>query len=185
MAQLDAFADASSPFGRGSPPPPEDRAVRMVRLQAKMKKLGFKTPERYYQYDLKTLTAMAKTGDAFACLQLAEQYYSENKGLEADPSYDPRIAPKAEANKYMAKAATMGIVRAGALLAVRYHEEGRTVDAHAWKLISEKFGDKPATLPDYDPTRFPTDSASVRLAQLKADALLDAMLRTPRPLFPQ
>ncbi|HEX8610106.1 MAG TPA: hypothetical protein VF800_02355 [Telluria sp.] len=183
--RLVAGAGSMSPFGTGKPPTAEDPKQRQARLQEKMKQLGFFTPEKYYKFDLKTLKKMADTGDVFATLQLAEQFYSESEGLENDPAYDLGASPKAEGNKYLEKAATMGIVRAATLLSLRYQEEAKPVDAHAWSLISQKFGDKAANVKGYGAVKFPTDATSIKLAQAKVDEIMDTMLRTPNPRFPQ
>ena len=178
-------SNAMSPFGLGNPPRQEDASVRIGRLQKKMEKMGFFTPEKYYKFNLKTLKTMADAGDMFAALQLSEQYHSENSALESDPDYDFSASPTVESNKYLAKAAAMGVVRAGTLLSLRYHDEERPLDAHAWKIVSEKFGDKFENLHIEQKVSFPTDAGSVKQAQNKADEIINAILSGPRPVFPQ
>lgn len=131
----------SSPFDAHGGIALIDRVKLISDRKARMKKLGYETPEIYYSMSLKKLRALAKTGDMFALAQLGEQYFSESDVLELDPDYDFSVSPRGEAKKYLTLAINAGHVRVAAVLAKQYAAEGQMVEAYAWNILAEKVGD--------------------------------------------
>jgi len=170
-----------SPFGSGqvatgeTPP----RPAYIIARQKKMESLGYGSPPEYYEMDLKTLKKLAKQQDVFALLQLAEQYYNEERRLSSDPEFPRNEDPKQLAKQYLANAAGAGHSRAASILARHYFEENDPVNAYAWRLVSEQIGDGTNPVWGADTNQFANLSdAQVRLARTRFDGIWSAMIIT-------
>jgi hypothetical protein len=168
-----------SPFGSGQVAAAETphRPAYIIARQKKMESLGYGSPPEYYEMDLKTLKRLAKQQDVFALLQLAEQYYNEERRLSSDPEFPKNEDPKQLAKQYLANAAGAGHSRAAAILARHYFDENDQVNAYAWRLVSEQIGDgsNPVWGPDTNQFAGLSD-AQIKLARARFDGIWSAMI---------
>lgn len=136
-----ATAASASPFGAGAAVVGAERlAPHVLARQERMTRLAYATPERYYRMGLAQLQALAGKGDADAMLQLAEQYREAGAALASDPAYPRGAERDALANGYLESALNAGRSRAAALLARRFLDENRLIDAYAWHLMAQRTG---------------------------------------------
>jgi hypothetical protein len=120
----------------------EDITAQLATMRYdKMKKLGYETPAKYYQMNLTQLEGLAKQGDAYAMLQLAEQYYSESDYIKNDPAYDRSRKPREIGMEHFEDAIRAGYTHAASVIAMQMAGENRTIDAYAWRLLSDRFND--------------------------------------------
>lgn len=145
---------SDSPFGTGAPisEPVTALSPRELARHKKMTAGGYGTPPAYYTMGLGALQALAAKGDADAMLQLAEQYLEESRSLVSDPSYPTNGDVVLLGKGYLAAALDAGRSRAASLLAQRYFRENNIVDAYAWQLMTERFGN--GNVPGIDASQF-------------------------------
>ena len=145
---------SNSPFGTGTPVAEQVRALppRALARQKKMTERGTAMPPEYFTMSLGELQALAAKGDADAMLQLAEQYLEESRTIVADPSYPANGDATSLGKGYLVAAVNAGRSQAAALLSQRYFGENNIVDAYAWKLMTERFGN--GHVPDIDVNQF-------------------------------
>lgn len=141
LSRLSAASSwGSSPFTGTATP--EDIVAQLATMRYdKMKKLGYETPAKYYQMSLTQLEELAKKGDAYAMLQLAEQYYSETDYIKNDPAYDRSRKPREIAMAHFEDAIRAGYTHAASVIAIQMAGENKTIDAYAWRLLSDRFND--------------------------------------------
>jgi hypothetical protein len=107
----------------------------------KMKKLGYETPAKYYDMNLVQLRELSKKGDAYAMIQLAEQYYSETDYIKNDPNFDKSRKPQDIALGYFEDAMRAGYTHAASIVSMEMAGENKPVDAYAWRMLSDRFND--------------------------------------------
>ena len=192
LEQKPNFAPASSwpgsPFGSGPPASEPAKLVlpaHILTRKTKMTSGGYGAPPEYYEMDLQTLQKRAETGDGYAMLQLAVQYYDEAPRLRSDPSFPKDADPRVLAKQYLADAVGAGFSRAATLLSKYHSEENNIVDAYAWKLVSENLGDGENRLWGRDTNQFASLTAEQKqLASTRSDAVMKALDIT-RPRVPR
>ncbi|MDC8759569.1 hypothetical protein [Janthinobacterium fluminis] len=139
------LSSALSPFGRGAPAQEEDPALQRQQRRKKMETLGYATPPDYEQMGVKTLAALVEKGDIYAMLQLGERYYSESDTLAREPGYRTDASPQQIGKQYLEDATLAGHNHVAVILAQKYLDEGKPVDAYAWALLAEKLNDPQAS----------------------------------------
>ncbi|SHG39851.1 hypothetical protein [Massilia sp. CF038] len=138
--QLAGQGSLQSPFGIAAAlpdSPPQRIAARRQRMQARQ----YSTPEPYYTMDLRTLTALARQGDSFAMIQMAEQYESEWEVLQDDPGFDRGADPARLSRQLFSLAIKSGYPHIAAVMAAKALDQGDLVDAHAWTRVAEALHD--------------------------------------------
>ncbi|WP_256079005.1 hypothetical protein [Massilia sp. YIM B04103] len=130
----------TSPFGNAS-----SQDVKIAgQVDARSKKMmerGYGTPAEYHIAPLAQLQLMAKQGDVYALLQLGEQLRNESGELVKQEGYDFSASAREQSYKYFAKAVEIGHIRAAAILAKNYAEDGNLVEAYAWNALAKTLGD--------------------------------------------
>lgn len=142
----------------------------------KMRGLGIGCPSEYYTMKLGDLRKLAYDGDAYAMLQLAEQYLNEDARLRNDPEYPTDGTTKDLAKQYLSNAFIAGRIRAAALLSKELFDENQIAEAYVWRLVSERVGDGVNPLWPGDSNQFASISDDQRLAAENKAASLINML---------
>ena len=158
--------------------PAAARPAYIVQREKTMRALMIASPPQYYTMALATLRELARTGDADAMLQLAQQLSNEEARLRADPDFPAGADARALARQYLADALLAGRIRAAALLSRQLFDANQVGDAYAWRLVSEQLGDGVNPAWGADTNQFAGLSAAEKAAAAAtARGLVDTMLR--------
>ncbi|MEC5164265.1 MULTISPECIES: hypothetical protein [unclassified Janthinobacterium] len=117
-----------------------DKPALILERKERMKKGGYFTPEEYFSMSLTQLTARAKSGDMYARLQLAQQYYFESNSLAFEEGFDFDTNSAELGKKYFSDAAVAGHVLITSVLIQLYDAEGDALHAYAWQLFADRVG---------------------------------------------
>lgn len=127
-----------SPFG-----PPvalaQDRPRRIAARRARMEARQYGTPDAYYAMDLGQLTGLARNGNAFALIQMAEQYESEWEALQDDPAFDRAADPLRLSRQLFLLAIKSGYPQVAAVMAVKSLDKDDLIDAYAWSMVADMY----------------------------------------------
>ena len=139
-AMLTGTLWGASPFSATAAPEAVAAELAAMRYD-KMKRLGYPTPEKYYQMSLGELKALAKDHDPYAMLQLAEQYFSEYDYIKGDPDVDKSRKPREIAMENIENAMRVGYTHAASVAAIQMAGEKDLIEAYAWHIFAQSFND--------------------------------------------
>ncbi len=152
-----------SPFGPAIYVP-DDRPMRIAARRARMTAEKYTTPERYYSMDLTALGKLARAGDTFALIQMAEQYESEWEMLQDDPGFDRSADPKRLSRELFVLAIKGGYPHVAAAMAVKSLGKNDLEDAYGWNLLAQDFNDRDSAALNAQQARFASLTPAERAA---------------------
>lgn len=137
-AVLGPSSPFTSPFGMGKFEV-ENAQQRQTKRRTRMHQLKYRMPEQYFSMSLKELNALAEKNDAFALIQLGEQYESEWASLLDDPAFERNVDPQRRAELFFLLAIRSGYPQVAAIMAQKSSSGGNAVNANAWGRIAQVF----------------------------------------------
>lgn len=154
----------------------DDPARRIAARRARLQANNYDTPDAYYTMTLSQLTPLARKGDSFALIQMAEQYESEWETLQDDPAFERAADPQRLSRQLFVQAIKSGYPHVAAAMAVKSLEKDNLVDAYAWSMVADVFHDRDSATLNREKARFASLTPAERAQAQEAYRTLEQQL---------